>query len=209
MGRQSSLWRTLALVEGVPPKSSLGAAAATAYYVSRKNDLEFANVEAIIPIGYLGETIVHAWLSFIGRIEPMEWGKSTYTVLPVPGEIAQALKVLEAKRVDVELNDHSFNMALTKSPAILGTFVYTGKTVLHAAGIAPGEEVDVRLRKADPDLVELPNDVMLAIRDADLSSAWSALTPGMRRGHLHTINTAKRAETHVKRITQLVAALRE
>ncbi|MEM6577850.1 MAG: YdeI/OmpD-associated family protein [Pseudomonadota bacterium] len=149
------------------------------------------------------------WLSFVGRIQPMEWGKSTYTVLRIPDEIVASLKDLGAKRVEVELNDHPFNMALTKSPALSGTYVYAGKTVLRAAGISPGEEIDVRLRKVDPDLVEVPNDVMLAIRDADLSEAWSALTPGKQRGLLHAINSAKRAVTRTKRIIELIAILRE
>ncbi|MEM1388004.1 MAG: YdeI/OmpD-associated family protein [Pseudomonadota bacterium] len=149
-----------------------------------------------------------AWLSFMGRIEPMEWGRNTYTVLRIPDEITAALQSLGAKRVDVELNDHPFNMALTKSPAISGTFVYTGKSVLQEAGVSPGEEIDVRLRKADADAVEVPSDVALAIRGAQLSDTWSALTPGKQRGLLHTINTAKRAQTRAKRIAQLVAALR-
>ncbi|MEM8974524.1 MAG: YdeI/OmpD-associated family protein [Pseudomonadota bacterium] len=149
------------------------------------------------------------WLSFTGHIEPMQWGRSTYTVLCIPDEIADALKDLGAKRVEVELNDYPFNMALTKSPAISGTFIYTGKTILQAAEISPGQEIDVRLRKADPDLVEVPNDVSLAIRSNSLSDAWSKLSPGKQRGLLHTINTAKRAETRANRIAQLISFLRE
>ena len=139
----------------------------------------------------------------------MEWGKSTYTVLPIPGEIAAALKKMGAKRVEIELNDCPFNMALTKSPAISGTFIYAGKTILHLARISPGEEIDVRLRKADSNLVEVPNDVMAAMRAAALSDTWSALTPGKQRGLLHNINTAKRPETRAKRIAQLIKLLRE
>ena len=154
------------------------------------------------------EKRVSEWLSFLGRVEPVEWGKSTYTVLLIPDQITVALKNSGAKRVEVELNDHPFNMALTKSPAISGTFIYTGKTILDAAKISPGEAIDVRLRKADPDLVEVPNDVMSAIRGSALSDAWSALTPGRQRGLLHTINTAKRAETRAKRIVKLMTVLR-
>lgn len=151
---------------------------------------------------------MNEWLSFTGQIEPMEWGKNTYTVLSIPGDIADALTELGAKRVEVELNDHLFNMALTKSPVISGIFIYTGKTILHAAGISPGEEIDVRLRKADPNLVEVPNDVISAIRSSALSDAWASLTPGKQRGLLHTVNTAKRAETRAKRIAQLLTTLR-
>lgn len=147
------------------------------------------------------------WLTFIGRIEPMEWGKSTYTILPVPEDVAAALKSKGAKRVEVELNDHPFNMALTKSPAFSGTFIYTGKTILDATDISPGEDIEVRMRKANPDQVEVPGDVVLAIREGALSDAWSGLSPGKRRGLLHTINTAKRADTRAKRIAQLIDVL--
>ncbi len=149
------------------------------------------------------------WFSFIGRIEPMAWGHSTYTVLPIPHEIAVALKKSGAKRVEVELNDHPFNMALTKSPAISETFVYTGKAILRSARISPGEDIDVRLRKADPNIVEVPSDVTSAVRAANLSDTWAALTPGKKRGLLHAVNTAKRAETRVKRIAQLISFLRD
>lgn len=138
----------------------------------------------------------------------MEWGKSIYTVLPIPEEILLALENEGAKRVEVELNDHPFNMALTKSPAFPGTFIYTGKTILRAAGVSPGEEIEVRLRKSDPNVVEVPEDVMLAIRAAAVSHAWSALTAGKQRGLLHIVNTAKRQETRAKRIAQLIADLR-
>ena len=139
----------------------------------------------------------------------MEWGKSTYTVLSIPEDIASTLKDEGAKRVEIELNDHPFNMALTKSPAMPGTFVYAGKSVLHSADISPGEEIEVRLRKADPDLVEVPSDVMVAIRGADLSNAWAALSAGKQRSLLHTVNTAKRMETRAKRIAKLIADLRK
>lgn len=131
------------------------------------------------------------WLSFTGHIEPMEWGKSTYTILLMPNEIADALKDLGAKGVDLELNDHPFNMALAKSPAISGTFVCAGKAVLRAARISPGQEIEVRPRKADPNSVDVPSDVLSAIRDNALCDAWSILTPGKQRGLLHTIDMAK------------------
>ena len=147
------------------------------------------------------------WIAFEGRVVPMEWGKSVYTVLPLPDEVYQALAAHGAKRVDVELNDCPFNMALTKAPVIDYVFVYTGKTVLAEAGIEPGERIDVRMRMSDPDMVEVPSDVMLALRQAGVSHTWAALTPGKRRGLLHNVTSAKRAETRNARIAKLIAEL--
>lgn len=141
---------------------------------------------------------------FEGRIVPIEWGKSVYTVLPLPDEIAAALQAEGAKRVEGEINDHPINLALTKAPVIEQVFLWTGKSLMDQIGIAPGAPLDIRLRKAD-DSVDTPEDVMLALRQADATAIWEALTPGKKRGLLHQVNTAKRAETRAKRITKLIA----
>ncbi|MEO0771886.1 MAG: DUF1905 domain-containing protein [Pseudomonadota bacterium] len=111
------------------------------------------------------------WITFEGQVVPMEWGKSVYTVLPLPGGVSDALDAQGAKRVDVELNDCPFNMALTKAPVIDQVFVYTGKKVLAEAGIEPGELIDVRMRKADQDAVDVPNDLLLAVRQGGVIEA--------------------------------------
>nr|WP_256439786.1 YdeI/OmpD-associated family protein [Ruegeria sp. R13_0] len=135
----------------------------------------------------------------------MDCGQSTYTVLPIPHEIAAAFKKSGAKRVEVELNDHPFNMALAKSSVISEAFVCTRKAVLRSARISPSEDIDVRLHKADPNFLEMPYDVISAVRAANLSDTWSALTPGKTRGLVLAANTAERAETRVKRIAQLIS----
>ena len=147
------------------------------------------------------------YLHFEGQIVPMEWGTSIYTVLPLPDEVAQALQAQRARRVEGEINDHPINLALTTAPVIDQVFLWTGKSLLDQIGIAPGEPLEVRLRKAPEDVVDTPEDVMLALRQADATAIWEALTPGKKRGLLHQINTAKRAETRAKRIAKLIAEL--
>lgn len=151
---------------------------------------------------------MNEWLSFVGRVEPMEWGNSTFTILTLPEEIVLELARRNTRRVEIELNDHPFNMALTKAPAVSGAFVYTGKSILQEVGISPGDEIEVRLRKADPNMVDVPSDVLLAIHSANLAGAWASLTPGKQRGMLHQITSAKKQETRVRRIEQLLASLR-
>jgi len=145
--------------------------------------------------------------SFEGAVEPMEWGKSTYTVLRLPPDVTRALLAEGAQRVEGEIADHPVNLAITKAPVIDGVFLWAGKSLLREIGIEPGEVVDVRLRKADPGEVETPDDVAAALRKADRTGAWEALTSGKKRGLLHTVATAKRAETRAKRIAKLVTDL--
>ncbi len=149
------------------------------------------------------------YLSFEGEIEPLEWGRATYTILRLPPEIAKSLESGNGRRVEGEINDHPINLALTQAPAVEGTFLWTGKSLLNRIGISPGDTVEVRLRPADPDEVETPGDVQDALRGAEVTEAWNALTPGKQRSYLHQISTAKRAETRAKRIASLVAALTE
>lgn len=147
------------------------------------------------------------YVEFEGVVEPMEWGDATYTVLRLPPDVQAALEADGARRVEGEINDHPVNLALTKAPVIEGVFLWAGKSLLSEIGIEPGAPLEVRLRKAPVDHVETPEDVMAELRAADRSAAWEALTPGKRRGLLHQVNTAKRAETRKKRIAKLVMEL--
>ncbi|WP_420861456.1 YdeI/OmpD-associated family protein [Algirhabdus cladophorae] len=145
------------------------------------------------------------YIEFEGHIVAMEWGKNTYTVLPIPPDVVAALG--KTKRVEGEINDHLVNLALTKAPVIEGVFVYTGKAFLARLDIDPSQPIGCRLRPAPDDLVETPTDVMVAVNAAGLSAQWAALTSGKQRGLLHQIESAKRAQTRQKRIAALISEL--
>lgn len=144
-------------------------------------------------------------LAFTGRIETLEWGRATYTILRLPPEVAAQLAAEAAGRVEGEIDEHPVNLAPARAPAIEDTFLWTGKSLLDRIGLEPGDEVEVRLRKAPDDEVETPDDVAAALRAGVASGAWERLTPGKRRGLLHHVGTAKTAGTRAKRIATLVA----
>jgi len=146
------------------------------------------------------------WQTFDGVIEPMEWDKNTYTVLRIPDAVMATLPA-GTRRVEGEFGDFPINLALTKSPAIDGTFVYTGKSFLAESGLEVGVPFEARIRFVDPDLVEMPEGVAAALRAAGRIADWNKLTPGDQRGRLHTVNTAKRADTRARRITTLISKL--
>lgn len=147
------------------------------------------------------------WHSFEGTIEPMVWGEATYTVLRLPSEVAEALRSEGATRVEGEFGEHPVNLALSTAPVIDGVFLWAGKTLLEAAMLQPGQPFHVRLRKTDPNVVEVPDDVRHALRSAGVTEAWEDLTPGKRRGLLHLVETAKREKTRAKRISALIRSL--
>ncbi len=149
------------------------------------------------------------WVSFEASVQPMVWGKATYTVLPLPPDAAAALLAQGAKRVEGEINDHPVNLALSRAPVIEGLFLWAGQSLLDRIGLRPGEVVEVRLRPAPDDRVDVPDDIAAALRAADATAAWEALTAGKRRGLLYHIDTAKTAPTRAKRIAALIATLTE
>jgi Bacteriocin-protection, YdeI or OmpD-Associated/Domain of unknown function (DUF1905) len=147
------------------------------------------------------------WLSFDGRVEPLVWGKSTYTILRLPDDAAATLAAHGAKRVEGEVNDHPVSLALTRAPVVDGVFVWAGRSLLDQIGIEPGQTIEVRLRPAPDDAVDTPHDVDHALRAAGAAALWDALTPGKRRGLLYQIGTARTAPTRAKRIATLLTSL--
>ncbi|WP_299548823.1 YdeI/OmpD-associated family protein [uncultured Tateyamaria sp.] len=146
------------------------------------------------------------WLWFEGVIEPMERGKNTYTVLRLPDTVTAALPP-KTRRIEGEFGDFPINLAVTKAPVINGLFVYTGKTFLRDSGLEVGQPFEARVRPVDPNLVDMPDDVLLALRSAGRAETWDALTPGQQRSRLHLVNTAKRTDTRAKRIQKLISEL--
>jgi hypothetical protein len=145
------------------------------------------------------------YVTFEGRVEAVEWGRSTYTLLRLPEDVRQALG--SAKRVEGEMNDHPVDLALSKAPVVEGTFLWTGQSLLDRTGIVPGQPVEVRLRPAPDDRVDTPEDVEAALRAAGATSAWDSLTPGKRRGLLYQVSIAKTEPTRAKRIARMISTL--
>ncbi|WGV14710.1 YdeI/OmpD-associated family protein [Fuscovulum ytuae] len=146
------------------------------------------------------------WVVFEGVVEPLDWGKATYTILRVPDVAAAALGA--TRRVEGEIAEHWVNLALSRAPVVEGVFLWAGASLLDRAGIVPGKPVEVRLRPAPEDQVDTPEDVAAALRAADMTAVWDGLTAGKRRGMLYQIGSAKTAPTRAKRIDAMIEGLR-
>lgn len=146
------------------------------------------------------------WVAFEAVVEPVVWGKATYTLQRLPDRAVAALG--GAKRVEGEINAHWVNLALSRAPVVEGVFLWAGQSLLDRLGIVPGEVLEVRLRPAPDDQVDTPEDVAAALRAAGMTAEWEALTAGKRRGMLYQIGTAKTAPTRAKRIDAMIQGLR-
>jgi hypothetical protein len=149
--------------------------------------------------------VADGWVTFDARVTPVEWGRSTCTIIVVPAAAAQALA--PARRVEGEINEHPVNLALSRAPVVTGVFLWAGRTLLDRIGIAPGDIVELPLRPAPDDRVDTPPEVEAALRRAGATAAWEGLTPGRRRGLLHEVATARTDATRAKRIAALLVAL--
>lgn len=148
-----------------------------------------------------------SYVSFHTSIVPMRWGQNEYSVLPLKFEVMEALRF--PKRVEGTINDHAVNLAVVNAPfSVIDTpFLWIGKSLLDDISAVPGDNVLIRLRPADPGVVDIPADLTEALRGAGRTAEWEALTPGRKRGLLVLVNSAKRAETRADRIAKLLVKL--
>lgn len=148
------------------------------------------------------------WHCFDATVEPAAMGRATYTLIRLPDVVSAAFAGQGVKRVEGEINEHPVNLALSRSSAVEGTFLWAGKSLLDRIGIRHGARVEVRLRPADNAEVEPPEDVIRALRAEGRLVAWQALTPGHRRRLLYRIDNARTEATRVKRIAAMIGDLR-
>ena len=149
------------------------------------------------------------WISFDGQIEIMFWGEKVYTVLKIPEDVLRTIDQFSSKRVDLEIRDFSYNLALTKAPIFEGVFLYFGKDKLTETNLSVGDITEFRLRTSDPNFVEIPAELQEALILNDAEKLWNELSPGMRRTKLQPILKAKQETTKGRRIHALIHSLRK
>lgn len=110
--------------------------------------------------------------------------------------------------VVVTLGAHSYRSTV----AIMGgrTFVPLRKSHQQACGLDLHREVEVTLALDEaPRVVEVPRGLAILLEgDPDLKAAWSALSYTHQREHVEALEGAKRPETRMRRLEQLVLRLR-
>ena len=148
--------------------------------------------------------------AFQARIQHHDLGTYRYTVVFLDKE-AHALLPLDKHprlRFSGELEDVPFEAAW--QPSRGRWYAMLSKRLLKQAGLSVGDTATVRFQVVDQDAVTLPPELERALeRNADLRSRWASLSAGKRRGFAHRIASAKREETRVRRLEEVVDALFE
>lgn len=144
---------------------------------------------------------------FEGVIEPLEWGRNTYTVMKVPDALTRAAAVARTRRVGGTVDGVEVNVGLNRADVIEGTFIYVGKPMMRRLDASVGDVVDCVLAPVDPDRVPVPDDVVDALKGGGLVDAFQGLPAPQRRQMLVPVEAAARPDTRAQRIRALLARL--
>jgi Bacteriocin-protection, YdeI or OmpD-Associated/Domain of unknown function (DUF1905) len=129
--------------------------------------------------------------------------------LEVPAELVQALGAGKRPAVKITINGHSWKsrVAIMRGRYLLGL----SNANRQAAGVVTGDEVEVQVQvDAEPRVLVEPADFARAL-DADpvACAAYQRLPHSHKREHVLAIESAKKAETRLRRIEKALAALRD
>ena len=140
------------------------------------------------------------------RTTVVQSGK-TATGLQVPDDVVAALG--GGKRPPVTVTVGGYTYRTTVAPMGGAFWVPLAAEHREAAGVAAGDEVDVRLELDDaPRETPLADDLDAALDDA-ARTHFHALAPSHRKEWVRWVEEAKKPETRAVRIEKTAAALRE
>ncbi|WP_432564447.1 YdeI/OmpD-associated family protein [Kineococcus sp. SYSU DK003] len=136
----------------------------------------------------------------------LELHRRTATGLQVPADVLQALGGGKRPAVVVTLAGYSYR---TSVGVMAGrALVPVSAEVRAAAGVAAGEELEVRLDlDTAPRTVQVPTDLAQALQSAGVRTAFDALSPSARKAHVTSVEGAKAEATRIRRIEKVVADL--
>jgi hypothetical protein len=144
-------------------------------------------------------------VAFEGTLEGMPRGGHA---IAVREDVAAAIAAKHGTRVRGTLNGAAFRSNLGKMGGRLILGVH--KATVEAAGLAPGDLVDVAMEPdtAPRETDAVPPDLTAALaRNRKAAEGWAKLAPSRRRELVTEILVAKKAETRERRVRRVVDEL--
>jgi hypothetical protein len=129
------------------------------------------------------------------------------TGLVIPAETVAALGQGKKPKVVVTLNGYSYRSTVA---VMGGAFLLPlSQERRQAAGVQPGQTIEVTLElDTEPRTVEVPADLAEALAKVPgATAAFDALAFSIRKEHVRQVETAKAAETRLRRIEAIAAKL--
>lgn len=84
------------------------------------------------------------------RVDTVQRGRSRYTVIRVPEELAAAARAAGTRRVAGVIDDVAVNAAINRAPVVDGPFLWAGATLLRRPRAEPGEPARCASRGCRP-----------------------------------------------------------
>ncbi|HEX7673463.1 MAG TPA: YdeI/OmpD-associated family protein [Bdellovibrio sp.] len=142
-------------------------------------------------------------LSFQAKLENWAEGMD-YCAIAVPAKITQALGTKKAVLVMASLNGcEPFQVSLF--PAGEGKhYIRVRAKVRKQADLHEGDKVKVQITVQDRADVDLPPDLVAALKTEGALKEFNALTPGKKNYAVRKINDVVKPETRKKRIAEAV-----
>jgi len=142
--------------------------------------------------------------SFTTKLEKLQSNLS-YTALFLPYEIVTQLPEKGRLRVAGFLNNKiPFNLAilnLKEGPK----YLTVGSILRREAKIKEGDLVQVSFHLVDPNLLELPEELEIALaQDEDAQRVFDTFTVGYKRSLAHYITSTKNIDVRIKRALELL-----
>lgn len=145
---------------------------------------------------------------FEATIEHHHVGTYIYTVVFLDSTLHDRLPLEEHPRLRVsgEVRDIPFEGAW--QPVRGRWFLMLSKQLMRDGEFEIGDRVAVRFQIEDQSSVDVPEELLRAIRTKkSYMAAWMKLTPGKQRGFAYRVASAKMRATRSKRVAEVLALL--
>jgi len=140
---------------------------------------------------------------FIGRLEALGAVATNYGII-VPIEIYDSLPPAKRYRVKGFINNTPFSLAINSLKGGIKYFA-VGNPLRKACGIRQAEEVEVSFYLVDPNIVELPEELIEVLaQDEEGNNIWQSFTPGLQRSLAYYVQSVKNTDSRIKRSLELI-----
>ena len=148
--------------------------------------------------------------TFSGKIVHHSMGGDgfRFTVVFLPPQIVRRLQPKQHLRVDGEINGIRFQGAVHSAKG--RWYLMVSKSLMRVCGLAIGKAASVEFDVGDQNAVDVPLELHYALdADEEASRHWAGLTAGRRRSFAYRVASAKLQETRLRRVEEVLTALRE
>lgn len=139
-----------------------------------------------------------------------DWAEGMdYCAIPVPAEVTQALGTKGPVLVMARVNDSEpFQVSLF--PVGGGRhYIRIKAKVRRETGTKTGDSIRMRFTVLDRDRVEIPEDLLRALRAEGVEQAFRSLPPGQQNFVIRRIDEAAKPQTRERRIQEAVRVARQ